>query len=668
METQKTVIQAKPVTLNSTDQDKIITFVKDAWDKGKAARKKYKDHWEECEKAYHCEMPKIESPELDWMSNECLPWAYDAAESWFAHIHSTTIPKNDQIFTVSGRTQEDHPGANVMQKYLEYRFERNKFPQQLGEAYKQLVIKNHTCLKVYWREDITVKYQWVDEPVLDAFGYEQINPETLAPLVKRVKKPEEDVTFNNVWIDVVDVDNFVMYPIYGDIEKTTRIHETYRHYEDLIASADKTNYFNLKEIEDLAEKETESTNFQLEAEKTDCKNKGLNIKEAWIHRIKIGEKVYRNYVATIVNDKVLIRFQPNPYGDGRSPFIFMALRPDGGCLYGYGLNSKGLGILNAANKIFNARLDEMNLNIHTPHKYYDDGVFNPYNVISRPGAMIKMAQQGVQDNLIPLIENLAPMQQAMAEVAELKVEFETVTVPKVVKGMIEVGSNNTATEITQAQNNSNGKMHIDAFNINDKIIGPAIELTYQLIYDRMQFDDTIAEEIMLITQPKDENGFPMGELPVLPLPEVDIKIVGYQNVIRKQEQLQGVGQALPQLSESPAGKYLKWDNIGEDVLRLLDLDTDRLWANEDERSQIDKQEQQAQEEQQQLVIQQEMAKLELQKQKQDQDFQIKLQELELRRLELELKFQQQQHNEMMSEHQAQQDIETRKEKGDSKNG
>lgn len=648
METQKTAIQAKPVNLSYDDQEEIITFVKDTWDKGKAERKYWIDQAKQCEDAYHCRREPILSPELSWMSNICLPWAYDASDSWYAHIHQTTIPKNDQIFTISGRTDEDHPGADMMQKYLEYRFDRNHYARQLGRAYKDLSIKNHTCLKVYWREDITVEYNWVDEPVMGLVPH----PETseLVPGqvgTNKVRKPQERQLFNNVWVDVVDLDNFVMHPIRGDFEKTTKIHETYKYYEDLKASAEtgESNYFNLDEI--TLDDEKENSNPVRYEEKTGDKRHpaGLNIKEAWIHRVKIGDKVYRNYIATIVNGKTLIRFQPFPPGCPKSPFVFMALRPDGDCFYGFGLNSKGLGILETVNKKYNGWVDEGQLTQHQAHKYYNDGVFNPNNVIRRPGAMVELTQQGVQDNLIPLIDNLAPQQQIMQDLAALKIEFEQVTVPKVVKGMIDTGNDHTATEISQAQNNSNGKMHIDAYNINDFLIKPVIELTYQAIYDRMQFDESITQEIQTVTQPKDQNGNPMRELPALPLPEVDIKVVGYQNVIRKQEQLAAAGQVIGTLAQTPAAQYIKWYGVLEQGVELSDLDKDRIIMNDDERKAADQQNQQQQQGQQQadqqaqqLMVQQGMAQLTLQKEKQDQDYHIKQIELELKRIEIEGKY------------------------------
>lgn len=650
MEAQNSIIQAKPVTLSSNDQEAIITFVKDAWDKGIKARKQYIDHAKECEDAYHCRMEPIESPELDWMSNICLPWAYDAADSWFAHIHSTTIPRNDQIFTISGRTEEDHPGADIMQKYLEYRFERNDYSKQLGLAYQDLARRNHAALKVYWRTDTTVEYPWVDEPIMGQ-GFDEMGmPATVQIGSKKVRKPKTRTTFDNVWVDVIDLDNFVMFPIHGALNKTTRMHQTYRYYEDLKAdaAAGKNNYFNIDQITQDDERTSDAPEDRGERDETlttdEKKPKGLRIKEAWIDRVVIDGKVYRNYVATIVNDKTLIRFQPFPPGCPDSPFVFMALRPDGNCLYGYGLNSKGLGILKKANQLFNAWMDEAELTKHGAWKYFDDGTFNPHNVVRRPGAMIKMGSfESVERNLIPLMEPNKE-QQVMMDLAALKAEFESVTVPAVVKGLIQADREHTATEQNLAQNNSSGKMHIDAFNINDGIIALTLALTYQAIYDRVQeelmTDGTgpTIQEIQAVCQPKDpQTQAPLEELPILPLPEVDIKIVGYQNVIRKQEQLQNMAAAIPQIAQTPAAAYLKWDNLAEDTFRLMDLDKDRLLLSADDRKKQDENMRNQQEEEKQLLIQQEVAKIDLEQQKLAQDFQIKQQELMLKAQELALK-------------------------------
>lgn len=661
MESQNTVLQAQPVTLSANDQEDIIGFISDCWTKGRNDRTTYINHAKECEDAYHCRMPVVTNPQTIWMSNNCLPWAYDAADSWYAHIHSTTIPRNDQIFTISGRTEEDHPGADIMQKYLTYRFERNDFSAQLGRAYQDLARKNHATLKVYWRKDTTIEYNWVDQPVHAPMP----DPETGLPVMvqvgtKKKRVPQEKVTFNNIWIDVIDLDNFVMYPIrpeHGDFNKTTRIHEKYKYYEDLISDAKdgKADYFNLDKLSLDDEQENNSDEGRAIGDGSiKRKPRGLKLKEAWIDRVKIGDKVYRNYVATVVNDKTLIRFQPFPTSCPKSPFVFMALRRDGDCLYGYGLNSKGLGILRQANRLANCRSDEIFTHIHKTFKYYEDGIFNPDAVVNRPGGMVELSQASMADNLIPLNDADPMLGESAQELAALKLEFESVTVPAVVKGLIQVEREHTATEQNLAQSNATGKMHIDAFNINDEIIEPVLALSYQGIYDQVQLEQMlgdeapITQEILAVTAPKDpQTGMPMQQLPLLPLPEVNIKIVGYENVIRKQETLQAAAQILPELANTPAAKYLQWANIAEDTISMANLDRDRWLMNQAQRDNADKNEQAAQQqtqaEQQQdkaLLVQQEATKLSLQEQKQQQDYEIKMRELALQEQDLAIKLKQ----------------------------
>ena len=630
MELQKTVIQSQQIKLTDNDQNEIVKFVKQCWDSGKQDRVTYEQHWAKCEKAFLCQSEPVNHPEMKWVSTKFLPWAADAVKSFLAHIKSTTMPKDDQIFTINGRENDDDDGALVMQEYLEYRFEENRFPDQLGAALDQLAKKNHTCMKVYWREDVVISHEW----------QQNVDPLTGQPFM--AKRPVEKVGFNNVWIDVIDINNFVMYPIYGDFNKTTRIHESYQFYEDLIATSEAKPgvYFNLNEI--TLDDENKTINPGRKEENYENQNsqrhKGLNIKEAWIHRIKIKDKVYRNYVATIVNDKTLIRFAPNPYLDGRSPFVWMCTEPDNDCLYGYGLLSKGLDLLYAANEMFNDHLNAMAIYRNQPHKFWDDGIFNPSNVICRPGAMIEMTQESVTaGNVMPLIPNLAPQQQTLVDIETLKREFEAVTVPAVVKGIIETQRQNTATEISHAQNNSSGKMHIDAFEINQKILKPALELSYMLIYDRIHIDPRVAKEIQEITK----------KLPnPLPLPDVDIKIVGYQNVIRKQEQAQNMNTFITTAMQSPWAKFLKGYKILEKGAQLLDLDASEILLDQEQREAIEAQEQAAQEavqRQQELVqqleIQKQTEELRLKAEKQQQDFQIKIAELELKRQELDMKTQ-----------------------------
>lgn len=638
--------------LSLDDAELVMKYVLECERKGREARKKYQDDWEECDRLYRCEPKPIEDPELDWQTNEVLPWAYDAAESWHAYLHQTMMPKRDEVFTIDGRTKEDEPGAEAMQKYMEFKLDQARFQEFFGKVLRQLARQNHAVTKIYWKTEKQTAYVWesVDTPQPDG-SYAQVTK----------KVPQERVVYNGFGFDVVQLDDFVFYPIHGDLEKTTRIHVTYKYLEDLkIESESGLTPYDKEALQKVAEDSEykEAPNDKpLEAE---CKRKfqGVKLKEAWIHRLKMPDgRIYKNYVATIANDKHLIRFQKNPNEMGQSPFIFFALRPDGDCLYGYGLNSKGIGILNQASELFNQKMDEIKLRVHPPTAYIEDSI-NPYSIINRPGALIGMSQEAfVSGNLRPLMQDFTPVQVAMQEIAELKAEFETVTVPKVVKGMIETGTR-TATEIQGAENNASGKMHADAFHINENWLKVSMMLAYSMLYQRLNEDPTLKQEmarlvvdsIEVITegpegplpQPVEVTKTPeqlVEELPkFIPLPDVDIRVVGYQNAIRRQEQLMAAQGVISQLAPTPAAQFFKWDAIAEDACQLADLDKDRLIMDQKERQQASEKAQAQQEEQQSLLIEQEKAKLETERMKVENDFAIKQRELELKALEIELKY------------------------------
>lgn len=629
MELETTNVDHKPVSLNEEEQQKVVNFVCLMKQKGKDARAKYEEDWEKCDRAYLGIPEDYDAEEVDFQSNLVLPWAYDAVESWVAHMHSTLMPRDEEIFSIQGRTSEDHPGADVMETYLEYRLDENKFPQQFWKALMQLARKNHTCVKNYWKDDKETFYEWREAPVIGEDGQ---------PAIKHVKVPNERQVFNNVWMDVIDIEDFFFYPIHGDIHKTTRIHRTYRFKEDLIqqAKSGQTPYFNIDKLEELKDDDTgdydrnpTASGYDIDEENERKKGEeGVEIYEAWIHRIVIEGKVYRNYVATVVDEKVLIRFQPNPYPMGQSPFHFIALNPDGNCNYGYGLISPGLQMLYAANRIFNGRIDEIEMKIHPPYKYWDDQVFNPYDIVTRTGAMVRMADiESVQANLMPLNPMLEHLQIVFAEVAELKAEFESVTVPKVVKGLIETKRDTTATEQRLAHNSSSGRMHGQGHWINNGFLKPVLEMFYSLIYDRL---DELKPEIARLTQPAVQTvEGPEGPQQIqlqpeqmvmmlpqfLPLPDVDIKMVGYENEIKKQETLLALNQFIGQVYETPIANYLKWPNIGKIAIRMMNLSQQELMVDDDEQESIDQQSSQEADIAKQVQLEAEKAKIEMDKAK-----------------------------------------------------
>lgn len=648
MEQQTQFTPYKPIQLDDEKEKAVVKAVVDADKKGRDARERYEKEWHQCARLYNCIPTQYEDDELKDFSNIVLPWVADAVESAYAYLHSAMIPRNDAMYTINPITEDDKEGADVMSQFLEHLLMDSKFAHKFGANLRQSLIKGHSVIKAYWRNDTVAVHD-----------YQEGQP------VQGVR-----TTYNNIHFDIIDVDDFSFYPIYGEFNKTTRVHRVYRTVDEIKRSAEGENspeYFNLDKLGKDEENNFVADNAEFregEDGKEKKKKKGIELKEAWFHTLVIGEEVYYNHIATIAEGKTLIRLQPNHYPDGMSPFFWTSLVPsDTDCLYATGMLSRGLAVLDAAEELFNSRIDQERLNINKPRKYYDDGVINPYQLIARPGALVPVAQESLTNgNLEPLSADNGTIAVNMQELETLKAEFESVTVPKAVKGLVETGQR-TATEISEAVSNAAGKLNGFAFHINDNQLTELIKYAYKMVYAKLEVekDEELKARMALLTQEasviqQGEDGqevrtpltlaMRIAKLPqVLPFPSLDIKVIGFQNAMKRREMLQALSNVIPQLAESPAGKYLKWETISEAVMEAADLDKSRFLMDEDEKKEADAKEQQQAEQQQQLAMQQmqmqaqlEQMKVQIEKFKADSDASAKMKELELKELDLELKY------------------------------
>lgn len=560
--------------LDKNSQHRVVAFVNDAWLRGKQERKSYEDAWQDCLKAYNCVFDPIKDPSQMWKSDIYLPWCFDALEAWYAYLHGMLLPKDEEFFSLKGRVRNDDPGAEVMEKYLRHTFNLNGLSEKFGDFLRQLGIYGNSALKLYWREERV--------------------------MTGRRSERQEVTLLNHAWFDVIPMAQFVFYPLDGDFDKAIKIHETYRYLEEIEAAAETgdTPYFNLDALRERVAGD--------DVEWAQNDYKGVSLREAWIPRLRIGKTVYHNIVATVADETTLIRFQPNPFDLGKTPFVFCALIPALHQNLGVGILQKALGLQRAGNYLHNARLDEVKLKTYGTFKYTDDGVFNPYNFIVRPGGLTKV---GSLENLQPISKDLSGLQVNFQELGALKDEFEEVTVPRIVKGQLDNGDI-TATEANLADKGASGKMNAMAQRINEKALKPLIELTYLLIYQKLQSDPQVLEDIARVTQPPTvlletdpcgrtlpsplEVALPIGAmvqaLPrFLPLPEIDAQVIGYQTQIRKQETLSGLERITGELAQTPAAQYIDWLNAGKLAARMLGLSEDEVFVSDAQKRQVDQQ-------------------------------------------------------------------------------
>ncbi len=622
------------VKLTKDLESQIVGFVREMWDKGEKARQPYMEDWEKHSKAYDCRYEPKQDKRLNWRSKAYLPWVYDAIETAHSYLYAATLPKDDDLFFLEGRTKEDQAALDEQQKFEAYHFEKAAFSRAYNHALKNFTKKAHFIMKEVWRVENFIEY----------------------PLGEAQVKPKESAV-KGLSFEVVEPENFVFFPTKVPPHKRTEIEKSEKYIEDIIATASSgaAPYFNVDELKQMLERQT-----------GDAKNKPTCVKEAWIHRIVLDGKVYRNYIATVVDDKILVRFQPNRYPQGRTPYHFEAYEPDGQYNWGYGLCSKALPVLYAANDQLRAYVDSLKLDAHQMRKYWDDGVFDPYAFVARPMGLVKMSQESVAGgNLMPMETDISKYQVVLASITALKAEFQEVTIPQIIKGQIEEGVK-TATEASLIHQNSGSKLGVVADRLNKGPLKGLIELGYLLISTMVQMDPSVFEEFVRVVVPSQEvddmgNMVPVDPMEAaakikwFPLPEIDVKVVGYDHFIRRQSTAANIESFLTSYAQTPGGKYIRWYESGQDASRMLGLDTSRILADADEKQALDQAEGEAQSAQQaaqqqeiefnrqmqQALVEVELAKIESNKQialAKEQTAQIKLQvESAIKEAELELK-------------------------------
>jgi hypothetical protein len=599
------LISNAPTTqdLNLTeDQTKeLVSYIAMQWDKGQKEREPYKEKWDLAKDAYEAKVKDEENRRKVFRSSVALPWTYTAIESWKSFLISQMWAYDIERFNLKPVADDDTKGCDVMQTFLNVKVEEAQIYFALTQAIHDLSF-GHCVLKVSWLKDEST---------------------------------------NNVHYENISMEDFMFYPIVGDVNKSTRIQRLWMFYEDLIATHEQLGedspYINLDKLEP---KDNDSQATPIDWSSKDCHKhrEGIEIKEAWIHHVRLkadGGKTLRNIVATVAKGKHLIRIGANTYPQGKAPFIQTCLIQDGHNNLGWGLTSMAQKVQSTANELISMRLDNVKKTQNAMFKYVEDQIFDANKFISRPGALIEV---GTLDNLQPIDSNPQVLQNLIQEVESLKNEFEEATMPRSIRGQLDQ-IQRTATESNNLQQNASTSITQHAKRINEKILKPLIEWTYLLTTTRLEEDPELKLQMARITQntrvpTRDEQGNPVmdpnnpkevlmyekkdeeliAELPkFLPLSELDVKIIGYENQQQRDKKAFAFQNFMPLFLQSPASKYANIDNMAEESLVAMGLDPKTLLVDDEKRRQADQAEQATAQAQQDAQNQIAMLNIDIQK-------------------------------------------------------
>jgi len=576
--------------LTPAQEEEIVMQCSEIWHSGENILSGSRDRKKRVVRAYECCHEDFARSRTG--SRAYLPWIYTAIESAHARLTAAILPNDEDIFALIGETPDDQSGCDVMSKYLKATFKDMSFQNIMSDAIKELLF-GEVVIKLYWRKDSRV---YTEKTRNEGDFVENID----GPNVKNTTMN----VYNNVYAEIISSDDFIIFPVSGDVTRSTCAHRVWRYLDELIAVQEAGVYRNIDKIcNDISQETRES----LCSEKGRSDKQGLEVKEFWLHRIKVGGTIYRNMIATIIENKYLVRFEPNPYDFGLRPFIYSPLIQDfkieGGLQNtGHGLGDRALEIQKMANFIVNQVFDESKIKLFGFYKYVDDGVFNPATFVSRPGGMIRVGQL---DNLAPVNPNLGQLSFGITELQYLENQFEQVTgIPKFLKGMQDfLPGKDTATAKRLAAEGADTRFRALARRINENLLKPFIMMTYSMIRQHSIVDADVLYDIARKTQ---ESRFTsidpltgkefieeydmltlIQKLPIIPpLPKVDVNIIGFENILDKADkalQLERFIVGLLQLAQYDPSilKFLKSDIALRAYARYLSVETELIRDNDE---------------------------------------------------------------------------------------
>lgn len=588
LEVQTQEEQLQPLT--QEEEKELATKLKELWTLGEQARSKALKRKKRIVKAYECQHEEIILKRNG--SKAYLPWVYVAHESAQARYSNSLLPNDEDIFAMVGETEDDQAGADVMGEYLKSVYKEMGFVSKMDDAIKEWLF-GEVILKKYWKRDERT--------------FTALNPETGFP------EKQKELLYNNVYTEIIPSDDFIIYPISGDMSRTSCGHRVWRHKDELLAVQDEGIYNNVDSIAD----KTETLNAG--EGKGDCNtdHQGLEVKEFWLHRIKINGRVYRNMIATMVEDKTIVRFQENDYDYGLIPFIYCPYVKDYGKNTGHALTDRAYEIQKMANFIINQVFDESKIKLFGFYKYVDDSAFNPANFVARPAGLVKV---GDLNNLQPVNPNINQLSFGITELQFLQNEFETTTgVPKFLTGTRDQeAGKDTATAKRLAAEGADTRFRSQARRFNEYVIKPHVRMDYAMIRQQSMLDPQVKMDIARRTQQgkrevTDQMGNPMidpntqqpvmvpytpdemlAKLPDIPsLGKVDINIVGFENVLDKADKAQQQERFIATVGgvakyDQNLVRRIKSDQFLESYARNLSIDSDLL-RNDEEMMKLDQQ-------------------------------------------------------------------------------
>lgn len=160
------------------------------------------------------------------------------------------------------------------------------------------------------------------------------------------------------------------------------------------------------------------TDYQSRAHKTF--GKPIRIDEYWGKvPSEFGINGDRNLVITVANERVVLRYESNPFWEDKIPFLIYTPMADMHSLHGTGKAEIATPLSAMMNHLTNIKLDALELFGSPAFFTRDDSELDAQNLVIRPGKNFKVRGERVQDAVMPISPDIRALQQLYPEIEQL---------------------------------------------------------------------------------------------------------------------------------------------------------------------------------------------------------------------------------------------------------
>lgn len=181
----------------------------------------------------------------------------------------------------------------------------------------------------------------------------------------------------------------------------------------------------------------------------------------------------RNVVITLANDKIVLRYEPNPFWHKELPFGMFTPMPDMHALHGTGKCEIGEKIQAMINKLANIKLDALEIFANPMFFVSNNSGLDTQQLISRPGKLNQVQGEKVSDAVMPVSPDLRALQMLWTEIEQLS-GFEQMGtgIPSDVVQGIEAADRETARGFLSRKESAMGRLASEAMIAEQQVVIP----------------------------------------------------------------------------------------------------------------------------------------------------------------------------------------------------